>query len=142
MKLSFFVPGNPKPQPRPRAYHTFINGKVTARVFNPETTDGWKAMIRVYAQNAQHESLHLRDAEVAVNFLMPRPKHHFLKSGLRSYAPAEHIIKPDLDNLAKAVLDALTDSGRFWDDDGAVHTLTLKKFYNQDPGVQITISAP
>lgn len=35
--------------------------------------------------------------------------------------------RPDVDNLAKLVLDAMTASGRFWRDDGQVARLEVKK---------------
>jgi len=49
-----------------------------------------------------------------------------------------HITKPDLDNLAKAVMDSLT-TARAWVDDSQVWSLTLSKSYSADPGVLITM---
>lgn len=48
--------------------------------------------------------------------------------------------KPDLDNLAKLVLDALNRSGRFWRDDAVVCELRVQKRYGDQPGTRVVIS--
>jgi Holliday junction resolvase RusA-like endonuclease len=40
-----------------------------------------------------------------------------------------HIAKPDLDNLAKAVMDAISDLGTIWRDDSQVAALRMSKMY-------------
>lgn len=47
---------------------------------------------------------------------------------LSTKAPRFHTSKPDCDNLAKAVLDALSDLGA-WEDDRQVIRLTVCKEY-------------
>lgn len=39
------------------------------------------------------------------------------------------VTRPDVDNLTKLVLDAISDSHIAWDDDGAVSSLALRKRY-------------
>jgi len=46
--------------------------------------------------------------------------------------------RPDLDNLAKQVLDVLESAG-FYDDDGQIADLHLRDFYADDDGVQVLI---
>ena len=45
--------------------------------------------------------------------------------------------KPDVDNIAKAVLDAL--NGVIWVDDKQVVELTVKKYYGTSNEIQIEI---
>lgn len=45
--------------------------------------------------------------------------------------------KPDIDNLAKSILDAL--NGVIYKDDSQVVVLTLQKYYDDDPRAEITI---
>jgi crossover junction endodeoxyribonuclease RusA len=66
--------------------------------------------------------------EVSVLFYMPRPK------GTRRTSP---YVRPDIDKLARAVLDGLT--GAAFEDDGQVTRLHLQKEYGE-PGCVITIS--
>lgn len=47
--------------------------------------------------------------------------------------------RPDLDNMAKSILDALTDGGA-WADDAQVTSLFLSKYNGPEPLVAITIS--
>ena len=48
--------------------------------------------------------------------------------------------KPDIDKLARSVLDALTDSEIIEDDSRVVHLTCSKKWADEQPGVLITIS--
>lgn len=51
-----------------------------------------------------------------------------------------HTSRPDLDNLAKGLIDRLV-ALRFMEDDGQIAQLTLSKFWSSNPGIQVTISA-
>lgn len=46
--------------------------------------------------------------------------------------------RPDLDNLTKMILDALTRC-RYWTDDGQVASLTISKSWGPEPGIGIEI---
>lgn len=48
--------------------------------------------------------------------------------------------KPDVDNYAKAILDAITKDGRFWTDDSQVQRLIVGKSWTTgDPAIHIQI---
>lgn len=47
--------------------------------------------------------------------------------------------KPDVDNFAKSVLDAITKDGRFWSDDTQVVTLYITKAWGLEGRIQVTI---
>lgn len=62
----------------------------------------------------------------------PRPKSHFTsKGGLVKGAPMRPVTKPDVDKLARAVLDALT--GHAFRDDSQVVDLHVVKAYSDTP---------
>lgn len=44
--------------------------------------------------------------------------------------------KPDVDNLAKLILDAMTKS-RYWNDDNQVAELSISKHWSEIPGVYV-----
>lgn len=48
--------------------------------------------------------------------------------------------KPDVDNYAKAVLDAITADGRFWHDDTQVQTLIVSKGWADTPLISVVIT--
>lgn len=50
-----------------------------------------------------------------------------------------HYFRPDLDNLEKGTMDAMTRAG-IWNDDGQVALKTTRKVYSVNPGADITIS--
>jgi Holliday junction resolvase RusA-like endonuclease len=149
--LDFFVAGEPKAQPRPKAT---ARGKFV-RIYTPSTADDWKNAVRARAKLALMdlgvEGLippHVPLFAVAV-FRFPRPKSHWVggRPGgkLKPTAPTWHTQTPDADNLLKAVLDAL---GRFqdaprlvWTDDAQVaYPPPLKFFATHDPpGLHFTL---
>lgn len=137
--IAFQVTGTPKPQPRPKAYR---RGK-RAGVYDPGTANEWKWKVGIEAEkHAPPEPLE-GPLDVVLEFRMPRPKSHYgtgRNAGtLKASAPARwHVGRLDLDNLAKAVLDALTEAG-MWRDDGQIVLLSLLKEYDSVPGVFVSV---
>lgn len=85
-------------------------------------------------------TFHNQAVAVAILFRLPRPRGHFAKSGeLRKNAPARPSVKPDVDKLARATLDALT--GIVFDDDSRIVELALHKLYAEpgDQGARIVV---
>tara|TARA_R100000655_G_scaffold29779_1_gene60163 strand:- start:2129 stop:2575 length:447 start_codon:yes stop_codon:yes gene_type:complete len=138
---NFFAPGIPKPQPRPRA--VAIGGVV--RMYTPSNVKGWRQSVKIAVFNEGVKPLQPLAGSISVNlgFIFERPKSHF-RSGKYSHlmkpdAPKAHTKKPDCDNLAKAVLDVLTEL-KFWNDDSQVTHLTTTKQYGDKSGCQISIA--
>lgn len=140
--ITFFVQGDPKGQPRAKAFHR--NG--FTRVYDPATAEGWKSQIAIAAKPfAQFVPL---SGPVLANleFYFARPKSHY-RTGknageLKPNAPQWHTTKPDRDNLDKAVLDALSQLG-MWNDDCQVCAGTIQKKYiptpHSRPGVNVSL---
>ena len=110
------VYGEPKAQPRPRA--TARGG--FARVYNPSTADEWKQAIVDAARNMGEPFL--GPVSLEIRFDMPRPK------SMRGTDQKPHTVKPDIDNLVKAVMDALT-TAIWWIDDSQVWRISTSKQY-------------
>jgi Holliday junction resolvase RusA-like endonuclease len=72
-------------------------------------------------------------------FVFPRLKGHYGSKGLLASAPREHAVRPDLDKLARAVIDALADAGLLRND-AQVAALMASKRYGDRPGCQIRLS--
>jgi Holliday junction resolvase RusA-like endonuclease len=134
-----WVQGDPKGQPRPRAFSRGGH----ARVYDPGTAEGWKQTIALKFNmvTAPIEG----PVRVELAFYLPRPKGHYGSGknalALKTLAPTWHIAKPDTDNLAKAVLDVLTTL-RAWHDDSQVASMGVTKRYAmplQGPGCRITV---
>jgi Holliday junction resolvase RusA-like endonuclease len=144
--ISFRVPVVPVPQPRPRAMiqagHVHIHTPTTRK-----TSDGR----RVSTGIVEFKTAIARAAEAAYKgppldgpldlqlvFLLPRPKSMVWKT--RPMPRAWHQAKPDLDNLVKAVKDAL--KGLTWRDDSQIGRVVAVKWYasiDEPPGVEVEI---
>ena len=127
-KVEFIILGNAVAQGRPR----FTRRGNYVVTYDPEKSKEWKNEVirQAVAQGAVMLSGALR---VELMFNMKRPKS--LPKKVK-----HHIKKPDLDNLGKAVLDAL--SGICYNDDAQVIVLRMVKNYvlpNESPNVQINI---
>jgi Holliday junction resolvase RusA-like endonuclease len=125
--IRFFAAGIPKAQPRPRAFARKMGSRHVARVYDDATAEGWKSAVAV-AWKASAVDLP-PPYRVVLVFHLPSPKAFYRASGeLKPSAPYYHTKKPDADNLAKAVLDALSQVGA-WRDDCEVAELSIAKTY-------------
>jgi Holliday junction resolvase RusA-like endonuclease len=139
MNLSFFAAGIPKAQPRVKA---FVRGG-HAGVYTPDSAESWKQAVRQEAVANAPESLITGPIRLQFDFFMPRPKAHLDKHGVpKAKSPVWHCKKPDLDNLIKAVTDAITDTQRVWIDDSQIYQITAVKTYAlQQSGCSVRINA-
>lgn len=139
-RINFFVQGEPKGQPRPRAC---LRGK-HAGVYDPGTADGWKLQVSISAKPFVPKAPLTGPLKVDLMLYFPRPKSHY-RTGrhagvLRDDAPKWHTSKPDRDNAEKAILDQLTVM-RFWNDDSQACLGLISKQYETDrgPGCEVSI---
>ena len=144
--ITFFVYGVPIAQPRVKAC---IRGK-HAGVYDPGTANEWKNNVMSCGTTAAYRPDNATKFEIitgpillVLHFFLPRPKHHFRSNGeLKLTAPKWHTSKPDLDNLVKAVKDAITQIGVIWADDSQVCATVTEKIYADEKhqaGVRVTI---
>ena len=144
--LAFTVYGDPKGQPRPRAFARKIGAIHVARFYDSDVADTWKRQVMLAIMQAAEvgNGWHFTSEAVSVsmNFAMPRPKSHSGAKGLKPSAPVAHAGKPDVDNLAKLILDQITRSGNVWRDDSQVVSLTVHKFWavGAEQGCSVSIS--
>jgi len=126
MKIDFFVAGTPKAQPRVKA---FVRGG-HAGVYTPDSAESWKQAVRQQAVANAPESVVAHPVRVSMGFFLPRPKAHHKRDGsVKANSPVWHCKKPDLDNLIKAVIDAITDTQRVWLDDSQICQISATKSY-------------
>jgi Holliday junction resolvase RusA-like endonuclease len=141
MKLTFDVIGLPKPQARPRV---FKRGNF-AGAYSPTTE--WKESVKYAA--SQHKPFDDLPLAMRVVFFYDRPKSHYgtgkNADKLKESAPKYHTKRPDVDNLAKAILDAIQDAGLIKDDSAIVMLDVAKYYVGKDSeikqGCKITITS-
>lgn len=125
----------PKPKERPRA--AIIGGH--ARIFTPKTTEAYEKEIRAAWVRNNGDKPEEGPLRARIYFGLPIPKSETKANKLlmiqRKVFPTK---KPDLDNMAKAVLDAL--NGVAYKDDSQIVTVLSKKNYSETPYVRVIIS--
>lgn len=126
--ISFFVPGVPQSKGSMRAFWHKHLGRAMVKNDSKRTAP-WERAVALQAKLAG-AAMHDGAVLVDLSFRLPRPKGHLGKNGLRRSAPTAHTVKPDIDKLARACLDALT--GACWHDDAQVSALTIEKLYADD----------
>jgi Holliday junction resolvase RusA-like endonuclease len=111
-------------------------------VYNPKTADQWKASVAESLQEYRGVALEGR-IWINLEFRMLRPKSHFGTGRnaevLKKQAPEHHIQTPDIDNLVKSTMDAITNIN-LWRDDCQVDNIIARKIWvDSDPGVNLII---
>lgn len=141
--LRIRVQGVPIPQGSMRGF--VVGGRARLTSDNPKTRP-WKAAVTadasaaVHAAGLPHPAYGHEPVAVSIAFTLPRPKGHFGVKGVLPSAPKHPTSAPDLDKLARAVLDALT--GIAYRDDAQVVGLDVAKHYVADDLVTIITVEP
>ena len=119
--MKIFIPGEPIAQPRVKV--STQGGFARAYVDAKHPIHAYKQAIRLAYVNAGGEVL---EGPVSVRIVcwFERPKSHSKK---RRQEPEPKTTKPDSDNLAKGIGDALNQIA--YNDDGQVYRLTVEKWY-------------
>lgn len=129
--VSFVVAGEPVPQPRPRV--STVGGFARAYVPKDHPVHAYRQAVQLSAAAAGLRQV-AKPVQVVITCVFARPKSHYAKRGLKAAAPV--LPRPDVDNLAKSVLDAL---GGFFDDT-LVEGLAVVKTYGELARTEVTIS--
>ena len=132
MSASFSVPGDPVPQPRPRV--STAGGFARAYVPAKHPVHAYRAGIAAAARQAGLSETG-EPLNVVIDAVFARPKSHLTKAGVKATAPT--LPRPDVDNLGKAVLDALQE---VIGDDTCVARLVVEKSYGQEARTTVRIS--
>jgi len=119
--MKIFIPGEPIAQPRVKV--STRGGFARAYADAKHPIHAYKQAIRLAYVNAGGEVL---EGPVSVKIVcwFDRPKGH---SKRRRREREPKITKPDADNLAKGIGDALNEIA--YNDDGQVYRLTVEKWY-------------
>ena len=132
MAVSFEVEGDPVPQPRPRV--STAGGFARAYVPKGHAVHAYRAAIAAAARAAGVTQAD-EPLNVVIDAVFARPKSHMRKAGVKPDAPS--LPRPDVDNVAKAVLDALQD---VIGDDTNVARLVVEKSYGTEGRTTVRIS--
>ncbi len=131
MAITFSVPGEPVPQPRPRV--STRGGFARAYVPAKHPVHAYRQSLAAAARDAGVTQTD-EPLSVVIDAVFVRPKSHLRKSGVKPDAPK--LPRPDVDNIAKACLDALQD---VIGDDTCVARLVIEKSYGTEARTTVRI---
>lgn len=135
--IRILIPGKPVAKGRPRAART----KNGVRLYTPEKTASYEGLVAMLA----HEAMNGRDplegpcsARIQVTLAPPASASKKVRDLMLAGAILP-VTKPDLDNLAKSLFDAM--NGIVFVDDRQVCDFSINKHYGATPMVVVTVSA-
>jgi Holliday junction resolvase RusA-like endonuclease len=132
MAITFSVPGDPVPQPRPRV--STAGGFARAYVPKDHPIHAYRQAVTVAARAAGVLQA-TGPVSVIIDAVFARPKSHLNKSGVKPTAPA--LPRPDVDNISKGVLDALKS---VMGDDSNVGRLLVEKTWGTEGRTTVRIT--
>lgn len=140
---TFTVNGNPAPQGSKRVGRNRATGRAVL-IESSTAVKPWRKAI-ADAWHAHGYAAVTGPVRVEAVYYLPRPKGHYgtgRNAGtLRPSAPRWPAVKPDVDKLDRACLDALTQAGAIDDDARVVALAVLKRYADDHPvGARITIA--
>ena len=134
MTVTFGVPGEPKGKARPRTVQ--IAGH--ASTYTPKDTVMYENLVRLYYQQAAHGKRLSGPIQAEIVSYSSIPKSTSKKKrALMASTKALCMKKPDVDNLAKIILDSLNKIA--YDDDAQVCRLMVEKRYGETPMVLVRL---
>lgn len=130
ISVQFTVPGEPKGKGRPR----FLK---TGRTYTPPATIQYEKHIAARALESMRGQPVNTPCSVSIVAYKGVPASWSKARRQRALQGLEVPGKPDLDNVAKAVLDAL--NGVVYADDVQVTRLKVKKMFSESPRLEVVI---
>lgn len=126
--IEFTVYGEPKGKSRPR----FGNG----HTYTPKTTTEYEKTVLAAYMDKYHTLMLKNEIRVQIRAYMGIPKSTPKKR--RTEMLGKGVLKkPDVDNIAKIILDAL--NGVAYEDDKQITRLDIEKRYSDTPRVEVQI---
>ena len=129
------IPLEPVPKGRPRfnVHYNYVSTHTP-----PKTKKFEQDVALFYIQSNSPKFEQGTPISVTIEFGMAIPKSTTKKrKSAMLQGLIQHTVKPDLDNLTKAILDALNDLA--WHDDAQIVELHACKVYTESPYIQISI---
>lgn len=130
--------GFPVGKGRPRAFRTRSGG---IRTYTPDKTVDFEERIR-YAARAAMDRRGLMETpcrvEVEARFPLPKSARKVERLNVEAGRLVPHTVKPDADNVLKAILDAL--NGIVYADDRLAYDVRITKRYATEPGITVYVS--
>lgn len=135
-QVKFSIPGQPFGKQRPR----IVNRDSFSKAYTPKETVSYENLVKLIYQQAAKDRMFkdgdMLDVRIIAYYEIPKST-----SKKKRKEMLEHKIrptkKPDWDNIGKIVCDSLNKIA--YHDDSAVVDAQVRKFYSEQPRVDVTI---
>ena len=125
--VRFTIPGEPVPKGRPRVTKT-------GHVYTPQNTRDYEEYVKHCYKGPMLEG----QIRAYVDVFLQIPKSASQAKKKKMLMQIERPTKrPDLDNLAKTVLDAINGLG--YKDDSQVVSLRIDKYWSENPRIEVNL---
>lgn len=130
MRICFEVPGDPQGKARPRILRS-------GRAYTPKKTADYERDIRnAFNEAGGQITEHAVKVSIVAYYRIPKSTTKKMRAMMES-GDVLPMKKPDLDNVAKAVCDAL--NGIAYKDDAQVCKLSVRKYYSDIPCIIVAV---
>lgn len=128
------VPGQPVAKGRPRVTRK-------GHAYTPKRTRDYEKLVKECWISAGSASVGRSQVIMIINLYMKIPKSESKKKKQQMLAgEIPHVKKPDVDNIAKCIIDSLNSLA--YDDDSQITQLRVSKTYSDNPRAEILIMNP
>lgn len=135
-EVRFTIPGKPFGKQRPRV----VNKGKFSSAYTPKETVQYENLVKLYFQQAAHGEMFPDDAmlDVRIFAFYEIPKSTSKKKREAMLAREIRPVKrPDFDNIGKIICDSLNLVA--YHDDSAIVDAQVRKFYSEQPRVEVII---
>jgi Holliday junction resolvase RusA-like endonuclease len=131
LTVKFEIPGKPTAKGRPRFTRS-------GHAYTPDATVEYENLVRLSYKIHTHGEKLNGEIKASIVAVFPVPKSDSKKKRAQKLeGTIRPTVKPDCDNIAKIVLDALNHIA--YDDDSQVVSLELQKKYGEEPKTIVTL---
>lgn len=128
------IPGEPQPQLRPRAR---VAGKRVI-MYDPPKSRKYKEFVKRMAKQQWPNDPTPAAISLKIDIYRPIPKSTSkVRTKKKEEKEIRPIVRPDVDNYAKTILDGL--NGIVFKDDSQIVDMRVRKFYSINPRVEISV---
>lgn len=133
--VGFSVPGQPVAKGRPK----FARQGGFVRAYTPEKTVNYETLVKIAAAEAMEGDAPMKgpltlDISLGVTIPKSTPKKDRARISTGYFLPVK---KPDVDNVLKAISDAM--NGIVYEDDAQLVDVRIRKRYSECPGAYVTV---
>lgn len=130
----FEIKGQPMGKQRPK----FTRVGKYAKVYTPRETTNYEKMVAMSYYG--YEYFGKEPLSIRIKAYYQIPKSYSFKKKMQCFdGVIRPTVKPDVDNVAKVILDGLSNGVAF-DDDKQVVELIVEKYYSLEPRVLVSIA--